>query len=75
MWQDAPDKAGSWWMSPKCDGLYQRPHIMEVVDYDRPGRHLEFWYGRDTIPVKLLGEYYPESKWLFIPIPKWDGLK
>lgn len=76
-WIDAPDKAGTYWLSPFCNSCYISPHIREVIDYGRPERGLEV---RDsisnTIPVKLfVEEYYPKGKWFYVAEPKWQALK
>jgi hypothetical protein len=75
-WIDAPDKAGAWWMAAFCEGRYVRPYIQDVIDYARPDRGLEVLQrSPDSIPVPLfVTEYYPKSKWLFIPVPNIAAL-
>ena len=74
-WLDKPDKGGWWWkavfMDDKCCGVTP----MRVIDYDRQGRALEVDDGQgDTIPVdKYKENYYPNSKWLYIPEPKYPN--
>jgi hypothetical protein len=77
-WQDAPDKAGNWWVSAFCEGRYISPRILEVIDYQRPERRLEVRNPGtfDTIPVrKFVGEYYPNARWQYIPEPNMRELK
>ncbi|KKN44530.1 hypothetical protein LCGC14_0692100 [marine sediment metagenome] len=70
-WIDEPTERGEYWVSSFIEGHYISPHIMKVIDYDRPQRGLEVCYDRDTIPVKLFGkEYRPKAKWMFIPEPE-----
>jgi len=77
-WIDAPNKRGDYWMSPFVEGRYIQPRFITVIDYQREDRGLEVQYDfpHDTIPVATFcKEYYPEAKWLFIPIPNWQALK
>ena len=72
LWLDVPDKAGEWWMSAHCDGQYIEPSILRVIDYGRADRGLEVdhHFPHETVPVKeFTEEYYPKSKWLYIPEP------
>ena len=71
-WVDIPTKRGEYWMSPFIDGKHMSPHILSVIDYERPDRGLEVCYDfpRDTIPVKTFTEeYYPNAKWTLIKEP------
>lgn len=76
-WRNKPTRRGAYWVSPLIDGKYASPHIIHVIDYDRPGRGLEVVYGSvgsPTIPVtKFVTMYYPRARWMYIPMPDLPG--
>lgn len=74
-WQNAPDKGGLWWLSAFCDGEYVFPRVVRIIDYGRPGRRLELEVHDNIKMAIILSEYYPDSRWCFIPEPSLDRLK
>lgn len=63
-WQDKPDKAGWWWVSPH----YNEPQMIDVIEYS-DGRKLVH-YDNHYVPVDYFcSAYLPGCKWLFIPEP------
>lgn len=73
-WRDKPTRRGAYWVSPFMNGKYAYPHVMHVIDYERPDRGLEVEYGSVgslTIPVnRFVAMYYPKAKWMYIPVPR-----
>ena len=78
-WQDKPDKSGYWWMCPYVDGnRYLPPRMKEAIDFQAmPRRGLEVYeVWPKSVPVdEYVLEYYPNSKWLYIPEPTLAKLK
>lgn len=67
-WIDRPTEPGSYWMYPFCDGQHITPRILRITAF--PGGVLKADDGGHYVELGLfLKEYYPESKWLFIPQP------
>jgi len=74
-WIDRPDKVGKWWMSPFINNEYLTPSLKEVVDYGKSKGELVVNSGIFSTSVeRFCTEYYPKSKWLFIPEPDIHNL-
>ncbi len=68
-WIDKPESTGKYWLSPFCDGRYIDPRTVRIIRF---GKEFELVVDDGGNYVKLslfLKEYYPKSKWLYIPSP------
>lgn len=67
-WKDRPDKLGWWWASlTDFSGKHSQLVVVQVLDFD--GQREVYW-SEEYIPVEEFTDYYPYSKWLFIPEPE-----
>ncbi len=69
-WVDRPDREGYWWMAPRIDGGYPKVLLVQVIDFPSMGLAVEERLGTYVLVNDYLRDYYPHSKWQYIPTPQ-----
>ena len=68
-WTSRPGKAGAYWMSPFCDGGYDEPRLIRVVEINTGTVVVEDWNVITPLGT-YLKDMYPNAKWMLIPVPE-----